>query len=347
MREVLNMKYKSREVGNMSRILAGLAAVSMIGASVVFAAVVNEDAIVLNGADLELVKFINNADGSVSLAFDARDPLSPPVYAMGSAQATVGTSSGAFVGNYKHAGVAGLKFSIMSDGHLPHVSVVLRSKYADGRIREWRNANVSVSEVAGEWVVNAIPLERSAGWDRNERPGANKDALWEQGLADVEMVGVEIVQSGIEAQVYTVAQFKLVDVSGLESESAPLSLQEALMERFGVDSVEAVDEVAAAIDGDDDGMTDLTEILTEYDQAFEDSTFAAEIVSIDGNGVTVRWPCRQGRIYTVLRAEKLDVGFGAVAGAIDLVADETGYMTFTDSDVTTAGYFYRIRKSDQ
>lgn len=307
------------------------------------AARINEEAAVLTGADLQKVTFTVNADNSVTLAFAAQNPNNPPAPAGGIAEARIGTSSGAFVGNYIADEIAGLKFSIKGSGVLPQkIQAEIESDLGNGEYHVWVNDNITVSTTPNEWVTNALAMTRTAGWDLYVIGDPDMDALWADDLTRVTMIGLRIKPSGWAAQSYTIDEFKLVDINGLESDPAELTLQEVLMARFGVDSVEEVSEADAAVDTDGDGMTDLNEIQTAYDPAYENATFAAEIVSVDANGTTIKWPCKEGRTYDVIRAGALGDTFTVIRTG--LVASETGYMTYLDENGVEGKFFYRIRR---
>jgi len=312
------------------------------------AARIDEEAVVLAAADVEAATFVNNADGSVTITFPTKNPNDAPVYSGGQVKAEALTSSGAFVGDYTAAQIAGVKFRIKSNGHTPgSAKLVLVSVASDGVSRRWANPNVTISAVADEWAVTVSSMDIAAGWDRRVRAGESKGQLWTNGLQNVQSIGVELSHGGYELEEYTIDDFRLVDVNGLETEPAVLSLQEALMARFGVESVGEVGAKAASDDTDEDGMTDLDEIQTDYDPDFENATFQAEVVRVEGDTATVRWRCRKDRSYTLLRRSQLVGGtFTEVDGVVDVVPAETGYMTVLVRAVDGESYFYRVRKKD-
>jgi len=114
-----------------------------------------------------------------------------------------------------------------------------------------------------------------------------------------------------------------------------------------VKSVDQLTNAQKKQDLDGDGMTDLTEILSENDPDFAKSIFAAEILPTDGtDGITIKWACVKGAKYTVFRSQNLTGGeFHALTQATDLLASSTGYMTYKDTSATGNGpYFYKIMK---
>ncbi|MCK5850545.1 MAG: hypothetical protein KAH23_06480 [Kiritimatiellae bacterium] len=288
------------------------------------------------------VTFAEGADGSITVTFAEQSASGPPALSAGTVVADVGISSDTFVGDYIAAGVKGLRFSIVSDGHRPS-SAMLVLKNQDGRT--WCNRNVVVSEEAGKVVVNNVLFERSAGWDRNERSTVDKDAMWLADLLNVGMIGIRLTQAGIEEQSYTVSKFMLVDVDGMISVGSLMPLQDALLIAFGVSTVGAVSQEQAGYDTDGDGMTDLTEIRSENDEGYANSIFIAEMLKPDKNGTTIQWACVKDAEYIVLRSTDLNQGFTLLDGSTWTKADETGFMTYTDATaVDGKSYFYMIRK---
>ena len=282
-----------------------------------------------------VVSFSSLSDACVTASFKSQ---SFPTYCA----ATLVATGGDFTGNYAAAHVESLRFSVESNGNqLGAVKAVLLS----GSGRLWRNENVETPGTDGVAVINTIPFTRAAGWTRDGR--GDKDAMWADDLQDVVMVGVAIVQGGMDAQWYRVCNFVLLDEDGGTTPPAVLTpLQEALLDRFGVTGLDAIDSADAAVDSDEDGMTDLDEILSENDEAFANATFALDIVPAEGDGVTISWACVAGAKYEVLRtANLLDPGSYVVLTPELLEAGETGFMTFTDETATGSGpYYFKILK---
>ena len=290
------------------------------------------------------VTYESAAGGGIRMVFEAKivSQYVPPQYVAGMVAPDGGAPGGPFTGNYTGAGVTGLTFRIMSDGHLPSTALVFLQGGQSGRI--WVNRSFSVSGVDGEWVTVQIPFVRREGW---ERGGTGLDAKWAADLADVGLIGIRISQGGTEAQSYTIDDFMLVDEDGMGEEAELSPLEQALKDRFGVTSAEEVSEEDQQADTDADGMTDLYEILAEYDLEFANSIFTADIVSVTDGGVTIRWACVDEWLYTVFRATQLTNDFVLLPGGagVDLAAPGTGYMNFTDTTATGKGpYYYRIMK---
>lgn len=299
----------------------------------------------LDGDTYGAVTYTGGSGGSITVSFAAQSETAPPAVNAGSTVADVGVSEGAFVGNYVDADVQTLKFNVTGDGHLPG-SIMVILKNSDGRT--WCNENVNVSETNGVMAVNEISFDRSSGWDRNERSTVDKDALWQSDLQDVAVIGVRITQGGIEAQSYTISEFVLYDSNGSGSGSADLTpLEQALLDSFGTTDMERLSEEDASRDLDGDGMTDLTEIRSEYEAGYAESIFVAEILENTAEGITITWPSVKGADYTVLRSGNLLEGFTVLNGAVDMTAHDTGFMTYTDTTAGDSGqYFYKILKRE-
>ena len=271
------------------------------------------------------------------------NPYSPPPYCAGTLVADAGAADSPFAGDYSAAGVTGLTFRIMSDGHKPASAMVILQSSVSGRI--WINENVPISGEAGRWVDCAISLARASGWRRG---GTDLDAKWAIDLRSVGTIGIRICQGGTESQVYTIADFMLAGASGPSQHANLSALQKALLDRFGVTTLEAVSEQDKKVDSDLDGMTDVLEILSIFDLDFANLTFVAELVSVTDQGVALKWPCVQDWKYTVFRSERLGDGFFLLPDGVgvDMVSTNTGYMVFTDTD--SAGkegpFYYRVLK---
>lgn len=284
-----------------------------------------------------LVSFTSQANGEVMVSFGAQSSGNPPIYSSGSAVADVGVARGAFVGDYKAAGVKGLSFAIAGDGHEPAGFMLVLRARKSGRI--WRNMAVNISAESGKRVINLVSMERSGGWTRDGRD--DLDAIWDEDMRDVESIGVRLAQNGRESQSFTLADFVLLG-KDFVTEKAKLGL---LRTHFGVDAVEQLNGAQRELDGDGDGMADWKEILAGTDHRNRFSVFAAEIIPGEGDGITIRWPCVLGAKYRLFRAESLIRGFGGSVTDAPLEAEYTGYMTYHDDGATGTGpYFYKVMK---
>ncbi len=285
------------------------------------------------------VVFCMDTNGAITVLFLAQS--GPPNYTVANIIADAGASDSAFSGDYIAAGVKGLSFRIMSDGHSPRYPMVILGSSRSGRL--WYNANVKVSAVAGEWVWNSVSFDRAAGWMTDAK--GDLDSMWKADLESVGMIGIRLSQRRREAQAYTVGQFRLLDQNGFITDPAVLTpLELALYERFGVKSIDLLTDAQKALDSNTNGMPDVAEILSEHDLGYANSIFAAQ-VQVDENGITIKWACVKGATYTVFRATNLVSGFSAMPGASDLQAVQTGYMTYKDTAATGTGpYFYKVKR---
>ena len=290
-----------------------------------------------------LISFSSTGPGSITVTFAAQG--GPPAYAPATVIADAGDPDSPFSGDYVAAGAQSMSFRIMSDGHVPRCPAVVIVGRQSGRM--WYNTGVTVSSVAGEWTVNNVALELAAGW--TTEASGNLDAMWDYDLKDVGMTGVRLVQYGLEAQSYTIDEFRLSGANGFITPPAGLSpLELALQERFGVTSLNDLSDEQRRVDSNQDGMTDLTAILSETDASYANSIFAAEVVpNSQAEGVTIKWPCVAASTYTVLRSQDLTGDFLGIEDpqSRDRLATWTGYMTYVDTSATGAGpYFYKILK---
>jgi hypothetical protein len=183
------------------------------------------------------------------------------------------------------------------------------------------------------------------GWDNGGAP--NAATLWSNDVRAVKFAGVRLMQRGTNAQLYDVGSFILVGPNFASAPALLVSIGDALKARFGVRSIGLLTAEQKAQDADKDGMTDLDEILTGTNPNDANSVFAAKVVETSAAGVTIRWPCVEGSVYTVSRTSDLVAGsFAALPLAYHLTATSSGYMTFTDGTAKVDGgpYFYRVVK---
>lgn len=294
-----------------------------------------------------LVSFPLSEPGCITISFAAQS--GPPSYVAAGVIADAGIAESPFSGDYSAAGALGVSFRIAGNGHSPRLSAVMLTGQQSGR--RWYNPTVTVSAATGEWTTNTISFDLAAGWVMFPEVAGDLAAMWQQDLQDVGMIGVSLVQNGVDAQSYTLDEFRLVGSDGFITPPAGLSpLEQALADVFGgKTSVDQLTDEERQQDSNANGMTDVYEILSENDPAFANSIFVAEVVppSSEAVGVTVKWACVKLSRYTVYRSEDLLSVFHTLAdpSSLDIQAVETGYMTYQDTSATGAGpYFYKVLK---
>jgi len=146
---------------------------------------------------------LDNPGTYLRLSFSAQSILFP---AGGGVEGGVDASGGIFSGDYVAAGVTGITFSVMGDGHMPSERrLILRSSVSG---REWTYMPIEMSNKAGEWVLNTVPLDYSTGRWHLGGPGASEEVFLED-LRSVGWIGIRFQQSGTEAQVYCLDGFML------------------------------------------------------------------------------------------------------------------------------------------
>ncbi|MFO7871956.1 MAG: hypothetical protein R6V03_11075 [Kiritimatiellia bacterium] len=281
-------------------------------------------------------RFSTASEGYTSVDFPEKYTEYMPTYSAGTLLADPGVSDGAFAGDYDSAGAAGVMFDVMGTGELPQ-NAILYIKTSNGH--KWYNKRIQVSAEAEIWTQNGISLDRSAGWIGVG--DINTDAIWQDDLQFVKSISLRFAQRGTAEQSYSVDNFRLAGAGSFDYTAATFTMVEQLLKnRFGVTSVEALSEKQKAEDSDGDGMPDYLEILLEYDENHMKSLFAAQVVEVTDDGITIRWPCVAGYRYNVFRSGNLFSEFELLQDAKDLEAVQTGYMSYTDVTATGSGPFY-------
>ena len=262
-----------------------------------------------------------------------------------------------FGGNMIERGINTLQFKIHGDGLAPSLALVSLNYRSETR-RTW-SIPFDVSRTPGEVVTIILPLTIAAGWSADYH--GNQYAMLAQDLQDVESVSVRVSPGdpddtgSLDPQSYTVTDFVAINDDGISSQPGVLSpdeeaLEQALISNFsyGYGSVDALTDEMKEWDQDLDGMADYVEIMSEHDEDYADSIFAAEDIVTANDGIELTWVCVEGQTYSVLRSESIQGTFSVVPELEGLVASGTGYMTGKDgSDEVVNGegpFFYRIRK---
>jgi len=249
-----------------------------------------------------------------------------------------------FAGDYLANGMKNLAFKLNATTNAMSVSVILKGAANDVA---WKYP-VSVSQGAGTWTTNIIPLALDGGWYQFKRGDGNSyGSQWTQDLASVSYVGLKIDRGGFSNQIATIDSFILAGTGFMTPPATLLSFGDALEAIFGKRNYSDLTAEQKAQDSDKDGMTDVNELLAGTDPNSPNSVFAVTVVRSSGSGVTIRWSCVNGGVYTVSRSTNLVVGtFIALGNGYRLTATQDGYMEYMDETVNADGgpYFYRIVK---
>jgi hypothetical protein len=182
------------------------------------------------------------------------------------------------------------------------------------------------------------------GWDSGVPVTAE---MWSNDIRHVTFAGVRLIPIGTAAQKFDICSFILV---GSDFASAPallVSLGDAYRARFGIRDFASLTAAQRVVDADGDGITDVGEILTGTNPDDPNSVFAAQVVAVTAEGVTIKWPSVEGAVYTVARTPDLVGGsFSALVQGYRLTAKSTGFMEFTDTTAKLGSgpYFYRVVK---
>ncbi len=241
-----------------------------------------------------------------------------------------------FVGNYKVAGASHIAFDLASNGPIDGGTQV--QLVAGEPSRKWLRRelvtgpnSISLVRASGGWILGSLGYE-----------GADLDQLWAQDIENVTSLGLIASRSQAAAgsQDITVSNFS---ISSTRAIGAALTLEDRLMDRFGVSSVADLSDEQLAADSDGDGMTDVNEILAENDPyGYFESLFKAEVVAVEKGSVTVKFACVKGLTYTIIRTT--EVG-GATEYQGVITAGDTGYATYTDTNPVEGAnaYYYVIQ----
>ena len=286
------------------------------------------------------------ADGSasVTVAISNRTEQSFPVVA----DLLVGGSdpSNMFTGNLAAQNYSGVSFRINGDGTVPlAVQLVLYQRYGTGRyvtFREWVHRGVAVSAVPGEWTIVHVPFDLEKGWSTTyESNRYTTEQLWAMDMRDVKAMILRIVASGLDAQAYSVADFRLAG-DGVISEPARLTSMQMLLAQCGVTSIDQLTPQMLKWDSDGDGMSDFSEILAGMDPYDASSVFQAR-VAVGPGGNRISWDGVLGLRYGVMRSNNLTEGFELIATGI--APTRTGIWEHVDpSPVEGMPNFYKVVK---
>lgn len=277
------------------------------------------------------------ADAGVSVAYNGGSVTAQFPSAFGERSSVLlvpgTTQPGAgFAGDYRRAGISTASLTVSSVGPLGLSFLQLTS----GENR-WVRGNLAAG-------ANVIGLNRKTdGWTLLYATAdeATLDALWQQDLRSVGSLVVcaysSLAATGTSS--LTISRFQL---DGTSTVGSALSLADALEAEFGVRNVADVDPALGNGDKDHDGMSNLDEILVEYDAAYWQASklFKAD-VSVGASGaVEIKFAVVKRHTYQILRADSVSGTYEQV-GTFD--ATDTGVNgTFTDSNPGTGANFYKI-----
>ena len=293
----------------------------------------------LNG----LATFSSPETGALTVTFYNQSPGSPSRYNAATIVASTSSGDPAFAGNYTESGAESVSFNIRAETTVTEavdVRLVLRSRIS-GRV--WRNESVTASVQAGVTVTNEVSFERSSGWARDG--GGDLDAMWAEDIESVEVIGVRLAQPEREGMSYTVSDFTITGDSFGSTPATLTALQQALKDKFGVTTPDALSDEEKALDFDVDTMESWRVLLSESDDAYANSIFMAQIIDVSGAGVRIRWPTVAGSSYTVIRSASLLDEFVDLQGATNRLSTTTGFMEHLDTTGFDDGpFFYKIRR---
>ncbi|NQU41411.1 MAG: hypothetical protein HQ523_15800 [Lentisphaerae bacterium] len=283
-------------------------------------------------------------NGETIVTFGARPTGTYQEITRVDAVANLGVASGAFVGNYPAAGIVSVKFKVATDGHVPaDFSVVL----AHGS-EAWQSRTVQLSSTPGEWVQNTVGFDRADDqWQYAVGRGVNPDVAWQVALNDVNALGLRIQSEyNNDAQTVMIKDFVLVDSDGTEHPGNLTPLGNALWARFRVGKIADVG-AQGALDSDNDGVSDLNEVLAGTDENDGQDKFIAEVLEVTDSGVTIRWASAvEWATYNVYRSTSLADGFALVGEGLTLanVTVVDGQSVWLDESASSAGapYFYKV-----
>lgn len=290
-----------------------------------------------------------NAATTTADAWSSSDPVGQVTVGLNGGEATVGfrvsnpplpaslrlwadttAANAAFAGDYKRAGVTALDFDLASSSS---GSAITRVTLVSGSGRRWVNTatalghnSVSFNRAAGGWILAAGAAE-----DEN-------DSAWASDLGDVAGLGLEVIrnQREVAAHNVTVSGFQLTGSQTVGA--ADPTLADALQARFGVSSLADLDPAIANADDDGDGVSNLDEVLMEFDSEYFASKFKAELSS-SGEGVVITFTCVNGKTYSVEKAASVD---GAYSEVGSVTVGDTGRASVTDMDAGNGPNFYRV-----
>jgi hypothetical protein len=288
------------------------------------------------------VNIDNSQASAVTVEFTAKSPAAIP--SLRECDLIAGSGSGAFTGAILDNGANGIRFKIAGDGSQPSInSVCIRYERRPDRFIVWESASIAVSDVAGQWTICSIPLDRSAGgWTTDYGTASwtdgNYQDLWDANMRNVASMSILLRPGSDSLERYSVADFILVGDAG--AEAATLS---PLMAYFGVSTLEGLTAAQRVQDSDGDGMSDLDELTAGMDPNSAASVLALTKITPITGGYEIEWPGVLAGTYGILRSSSLTEGFELIDGG--LTSNVTGPNAYRDTTVEDGkGYFYKVVK---
>lgn len=290
--------------------------------------------------------------GLVSVEF--RDRTGFPENAVAVLAAGGDAEASVFAGNYLAAGIEGVSFKLRnSEGFLPDLkqSYLFIRPQEDAGGMEWRSKNINWGTEPNVWAESAVSLNKTLGQWETDAPAELVN--WSDDLQHVYAIGLRIAAGNPAQQTFEVDDFVLV---GDGFTTAPASLTPIILalrerfQRYDINSLSDLTAEEAAADEDEDGMSDLSELLAGTNPDDGSDKFMAQVAAVDAAGITISWKGVAGGRYTISKATTLDGG-GDFAALTDPDANRKlamadGEMTYTDTSVVgqDGPFFYRVTK---
>jgi len=309
----------------------------MVGATQICAVSEAVTASELDGSAGDDVGYSGGTDGTITMTFPR---LSPGAGGSGGACGGAAVVSilpeNDFDGDYR--GVSQVSFKVTPQGAYEPKSVILYHAIA-GSDREWHHADRG-SDAAEDDIV--VPLQ----WDDEKwvfSTGDKSAALWDSWIQAVDVIGVRISAGSADGEeVYTLSDFALDDVGGA------VFTPQRVLDYFGVSSAADITDQMKQddVDTDGDGVKDYLEIWAGTDPNDKNSVFAAKIVDVSGDTVTVEWPAADGVTYTVLKSDSLMGEFAVLDAKVDAANPQASLVdskiSYEDRTATAGAAYYKI-----
>ncbi|MFT5473374.1 MAG: hypothetical protein ACI9OU_000210 [Candidatus Promineifilaceae bacterium] len=270
----------------------------------------------------------NSLGGTMTVGFTGLTDL--PGAGLVGATVLAGSSSATFAGDYNVINAQSISFNLNADVSLSEFSRVI-IKIGNGEI--WEHNGL----INGE---NSVGLSSGDGWTSTYLSPLSDFSAH---LGDVIAIGLILqpdMSTGLD-QTVVISNFRLTADAPVGS----TALETALMARFGVMTAGDVTGTNLVADIDDDGLSDLNEILAELDPEFIKDNLIVELFGYDTGGADLRWVHIKGKFYTILRSDSVD----GVYSVVDIVeAPDTGknLWTYTDDDLISSPsskpVFYKV-----